>query len=261
MTLSRRRLLLAGGSAAAVGLSGCLGLGGDAPDDPNETSGSNGTDAGGNGSASTTTPAEVDGPIANAPVPNDPGEFTYARMGSGDLPTFTYFGNWKCPFCARFSVDILGDLVTQYVASGRLDMEYRGLAYVNGEPFLGPDAPRATRAGLAVWAVDPERYWPYHEYVMANQPSEAREWATADRLVEFARAAGVSDPEAVRERLDDEAFERAVEETSARASELELRGTPSLLVDGTVVSPFARESGDIVANPEMYELLDSLAEG
>lgn len=242
MTLSRRRLLLAGGSAAAVGLSGCLGLGGD-------------------GSAPTATPADVDGPVANAPIPGDPGEFTYARMGSGDLPTFTYFGNWKCPFCARFSTDVLGDLVTQYVEPGRLDMVYRGLAYADGEPFLGPDAPRATRAGLAVWAVDPDRYWPYHEYVMANQPPEAEQWATADRLVEFARIAGVSDPEAVRERLDDEPFERAVRETSARASEAGVSGTPALLVDGTVVTPFAREDGELVANPEMYDLLDALAEG
>lgn len=222
-----RRALLAGVGAGAVALAGCLG-----------------------GSADNTggTPVPpADGPIANAPLPDAPADREYAEMGTGG-PVVTYFGNWKCPFCAEFSVGSdrvlpLEELVTEYVEPGDLRLRYRGVAYTSdGEPFLGSDAPRATRAGLAVWTSNPETYWRYHEYVMANQPPESERWATTDRLVEFAEGAGVAEPDTVRERLETGTFEDRLESTSTAFQQAGAEGTPTLLVDGEPVSPFDPEA-------------------
>ena len=185
----------------------------------------------------------MDGAVADAPVPDE--QTTYARMGTGG-PVVTYYGNWKCPFCAEFStgsdrVYALGDLVTDYVEPGDLTLEYRGVAYLDGDPFLGPDAPRASRAGLSVWNRDPENYWHYHEYVMANQPPEGEQWATADRLVEFANAVGMSQPGGLREDIDSGAYEsevRANTEPFLNAFGDQQAGTPAVVVDGTPYSPF-----------------------
>jgi protein-disulfide isomerase len=226
---TRRALLTAAAAGTATGLAGCIG-------------GFGGGDGDGDG-----TPVPADGPVANAPLPE--GESTYARMGTGG-PVVTYYGNWKCPFCAEFAtgsdrVYALGDFVTDYVESGDLTLEYRSVAYLNGDPFLGADAPRAARAGLSVWNRDPDSYWTYHETVMANQPPEGQQWATADRLVEFANAAGVSQPGGLREDVDGGAYEsevRANTDPFLAAFGDQQAGTPAVVVDGTPYSPFDPEN-------------------
>ena len=225
-SVNTRRAFLAGAGLAGVSaLAGCLSSGG-----------SEGTPVG--------TPPP--GAVSGASIPDDPASHDYATAGSGDSPVVTYYGNWKCPFCADFStgesdqpVLPLGTIVADYVEPEGCSLRYRGLAYgSNGEPFLGPDAPRATRAGLAVWTVDPERYWNYHEYVMANQPPEGETWATTDRLVSFARDAGVGSLEEVRSAIESDRFEGPVEATTEAAASAGVSGTPTLVIDGSTYSPF-----------------------
>ncbi|WP_254823071.1 DsbA family protein [Haloglomus halophilum] len=236
---TRRTFLAAAGTTAAAGLTGCTELGGGDGDD-----GGDGGDGDG-GSGNQGTP---NGPVATAPVPDDPGATTYARMDAGASTTITYLGNWKCPFCAEFStgsdrVLSLGTIVSDYVAPGDLALEYRALSYTgDGEPFLGPDAPRAARAGLAVWNVDPDNYWRYHEHVMANQPAESKRWATKSKLVEFAREAGVSDPEAVGTAIGGGEYESEVRANTEFAANSGVEGTPAVVVGDASYSPFEPDS-------------------
>jgi protein-disulfide isomerase len=217
--ITRRRALATIGATAAT-LSGCFGGGSEAP--------------------TGTVPSS---PVVSAPLPGTPSEYTYAAMGDGDAPvTATYFGNWKCPFCADFSTGGLGELVTDYVETGDVVLRYRALAYVGDQAFLGPDAPRAARAGLAVWNVEPETYWAFHEYVMANQPPESKEWATTDTLVTMAGDAGVSDPEAVRDALENDDYQQPVSRTTTAAENAGVEGTPALVVGDRVVNPLETEA-------------------
>ncbi len=221
---SRRDVLAAIGAAAAT--AGCAR--------PAET-----------GDTSPATPVPDSGSVAGVALPAAPAEYTYAQMGAADAPVVTYFGNWKCPFCAAFAtgsddrVYPMGGIVASYVDPGRVRLRYRAIAYTgSGQPFLGPDAVRASRFGLAVWASDPEAYWAYHEHVMANQPPERERWATLDRLAAFARAAGVRHVPAIRRRVAAGGFERPLRETTTAAGRAGVEGTPSLVADGRVVSPF-----------------------
>lgn len=211
LQLTRRRVLAAGGTLA---LSGCLG--------------------GGNTKES---PPEPDTAVANTRIPENPGSYTYATAGVGDQPTVTYFGSWKCPYCAEFSTGFLGDIITDYVEPGDIDLRFRALAYIDGNPFLGPDAPRAARAGLAVWNVDPVTCWKYHEYVFANQPPERDTWAKPDKLVSFMQQTGVTGVEKIRTKLQSQAYESALQATSRAAADAGISGTPALLIDGKTVNP------------------------
>mgnify|MGYP006288784339 CR=1 FL=1 len=225
---TRRRFLASAGLAGVAGLAGCLSSG---------------------GSSDTPVGTPPPGAVSGASIPDEPASYDYATAGTGSEPVVTYYGNWKCPFCADFStgesdqpVLPLGTIVADYVEPGDCSLRYRGLAYgSNGEPFLGPDAPRATRAGLAVWTVDPERYWNYHEHVMANQPPESETWATTDRLVSFAEQAGVSPVEEVRSSIESGRFEGSVEATTEAAASAGVSGTPALVIDGSTYSPFEPE--------------------
>jgi protein-disulfide isomerase len=227
---TRRTFLTGAGLAGVCGLAGCVSFGG----------GSDGTPAG--------TPPP--GAVTGAPIPDDPSSADYATAGTGSDPVITYFGNWKCPFCANFAtgeadqaVLPLGTIVADYVEPGDVSLRYRGLAYgSDGQPFLGSDAPRATRAGLAVWTVDPGSYWNYHEHVMANQPPEGETWATTDRMVSFAEDAGVSPTADVRAAIESGQFEERVRATTEAASAAGVSGTPTLVIDGETHSPFDPES-------------------
>lgn len=235
-----RRAVLGAAAGAATALAGC-------------------TSTLGGGGAARKSPSgdPLDSPAANAPLPDDAADRTYATMGTGGAQV-VYFGSWKCPFCAEFAVGSdrvfsLSTLVTDYVEPGDVQLTYRCLAYTgNGDPFLGSDAPRAARAGLSVWHRDPAAYWGYHEYVMANQPPESETWATADRLVEFAESANVTDTGAIRADIESGKYEDAVRATTSDFSEAGASGTPSLVVDGEVYSPFEPE--------KTRQALDALAE-
>lgn len=228
--ISRRRLLFAVGAATIAGLA----VGSTVLD--------RGDSAGGPGSGAPTDSTGGSGGVANAPVPAAPDEYRYAMTATADsAPVVTYFGSWKCPYCAQFSTGFLAQIVTDYVQPGEIALEFRDLAYINGEPFLGPDAPAAGRAGLAVWNTDPDSYWPYHEYVFRNQPPESDRWATADNLVAFARESGVSDPGAVRTAVQENEYEDSLQATTDAATGVGIQGTPTLVVNGTTVSPFDEE--------------------
>lgn len=227
MSPTRRQFLAAAGSAATITLAGCLGGG---------------------------SSDRLDGPVASAPIPDAPSNHTYATMGTGQEPVVTYFGNWKCPACKQFDSGLLKDIVKEYVEPGSVSLQFRGLAYTpsSGEPFLGPDAPRATRAGLVVWNVEPESYWAYHAHVFGNQPSEQEVWATTEKLTEFAESAGVSKIEEVRSQIEANRYKKETQATTAAAADVGVTGTPLLLIDGQVVSP--------LQSPEkVRELLDKVS--
>jgi len=167
-------------------------------------------------------------------------EYEYARIGAEDATaTITYFGSYKCPICAQFGTGLFQDLLQEYVDPGDLAILYRNVSYFNGQPFLGSDAPNAGHAGLAVYNNEPESYLDFHEYIFENQPPESQRWATPDQLATFAGEAGVSDTDVVRTAVEENRYRNALEATASAANDAGLRGTPSLLVDGTLFNPLS----------------------
>lgn len=225
--LSRRQFFLAGGTTAAAGFA----IGGTILTDDTSTE----PDRSANSSGETSV-------VANKPIPASPDEFRYATMGSADAEVIvTYFGSWKCPYCAQFSTGMLSRLAADYVEQKDIALEFRDLAYIGGEPFLGPDAPTAGQAGLAVWNAEPASYWAFHDYIFQNQPPESEQWATADRLVQFARSAGVSATDAIQRAIEENQYEDALRATGRAAKDSGVKSTPTLLIDGTTINPVENE--------------------
>jgi len=199
-----------------------------------------GTEAGG-GTPSTSASLDLSPPgvsFVDAPLPARPGDRQYATMGHPEeAPTARLFGNWKCPYTREFVVERLDEVVDRFVRPGRLAIEFRGLAYRSSEPFLGPDAPRAARAGLGVWHADPASYWTYVGYVFANQPPEREEWATVENLLTFADAAGVEGTDRVRRSIVGDDLVEAVRSTTAVAAAVDVSAVPRIEVDGVVTAP------------------------
>jgi protein-disulfide isomerase len=193
-----------------------------------------------------TTPAPDD-PVASAAIPDAPDEYQYATMGASDAPlTVDYYGNWKCPYCGQFSKNGLGRIVTEYVQPGDVKLRFRALTYLQNDDgewqvWLGEDAARASEVGLAVWNAQPEAYWPFHETVMGSQGNERTEWATFDALEAMATSAGVENWSEIEQAANTEQYRERLLETSRDASRAGISGTPTLDVDGQVVSAITRD--------------------
>ncbi|WP_225336120.1 DsbA family protein [Halomicrobium urmianum] len=173
--------------------------------------------------------------LSSVPLPDD--GTAYATMGTDD-ELLTIYGNWKCPYTREFVVQYLPSLVDEFVRPDDVSVRFRSVAYRGGEPFLGPDAPRATRAGLAVWETDPESFWRYFTYVFANQPQERYRWGQPNLLTRFAAAADVDEPSAVREAAADQsAYGERIDRTVASAKENDVWSVPRVVYDGEVTAP------------------------
>lgn len=207
------------------------------------------------GDPGTTTPQSAyrvsppTGYLTDAPFPSNPSAFPYARMGAADAEVVTLYGSWKCPVTREFVVQDLPDLARAYVDSRRVAIRFRALAYQGGQPYLGPDSPRAAWAGLAVWTHDPSSYWAYFATVFQNQPPERDEWATLDTLQQFLRRADVGNLNAVIEDVYDAERDELVRATSDAADRLGIKSLPRLAYDGEVVAP----NDDTGAVRELFE--------
>lgn len=175
-------------------------------------------------------------------------------MGDDDAAeTATVYGNWKCPYTAAFVTEQFPGIVERYVEPGDLRLRFRAVAYRDGEAFLGSDAPRAARAGLAVWNRDPDAYWSYFSTVFANQPPEREAWATTEQLTTFADAAGVRNAEALAREIGSGRHAEAVAETVETVTKREIYSVPRLAVGDAVVAP-------TVSPREATALLDEATE-
>jgi len=200
---------------------------------------SGGNVSGTSGSPPTQFPVHAKGgPVANAPLPRNAASDTYATMGSANPDAkAVLYGNWKCPYTRDFVLTDFQTVVTDYVETGKLSVTYRALSYYGGKPFLGPDAPRAARAGLAVWNRDPRHFWPYFVTAFASQPQERFAWATADQLERIAETAGVRNPPGVRRDVSEGLYGSAVQATTTAAVQAGVSSVPRLVVDGTSTAP------------------------
>lgn len=250
---TRRRFLQMTGAASLATLAGCASAANQFSDTGTSTTPTTTATERGNESTPTaqsgpteteadswsTASVSIDQPdidLASVPVPDT--QTPYAQMGSGDATmTATVYGNWKCPYTQEFVLQLLPKLVDRFVTPGDVRLEFRSVAYMDGEPFLGPDAPRASRAGLAVWDVDPQSYWSFLAHVFANQPQERREWAQRSLLVRFAEASGVTGIPQVRGSITNGAYAGPVQTTAWEAADLGITSVPRLVAGGTVTAP------------------------
>jgi len=77
-------------------------------------------------------------------------------LGDPNAPiTMIIFGDYQCPFCAKFFKETEGQIVKNYVETGKVKMVFKDLA------FLGPESISAAEA--AECAKEQNKYWQYHD--------------------------------------------------------------------------------------------------
>ena len=127
---------------------------------------------------------------ASIVVPADlpPADLTAGRgLGRPDAPvTLTVWSDFPCPASRMLAVDVEPRLVTDYVSTGRLRIEYRDLV------VIGPES--STAAAASRCAADQDRFWDCHGVLFANQLAENSGGLDRARLVAMAEALHLDRP-------------------------------------------------------------------
>jgi protein-disulfide isomerase len=131
----------------------------------------------GGGSSSTVTGASATNSLIGG-IPQS--GFT---LGSPTAPVrMVEYGDLQCPICREYAVATLPTIVREYVRTGKLQLEFRGLA------FLGPDSEKALEAVTAAAAQN--KAWNMIDLLYLNQGEENTGWVTEAKL----RAAATAIP-------------------------------------------------------------------
>jgi protein-disulfide isomerase len=141
------------------------------------------------------------------------------------------FADFQCPYCRQFHDTVLPQIISQYVANGKVRLEYHHLIVID-QNVGGTESRRAAEASECASAQG--RFWDYFNLLFANQGTEGSGAFSDSRLKAFAGAVGL-DSSQFNSCLDSSQAAAAVRVDEALALSRGLNGTPSILVNGQLV--------------------------
>jgi protein-disulfide isomerase len=155
-------------------------------------------------------------------------------LGASSAPvTVVEYGDYQCPGCGHFAREIEGQLVRDYVATGKVRFEFRDYAFIGDESVVA--------AGGAACAQDQNAFWPYHATLFHSQLGENEGGFRAMRLKAMARGLSL-DEDQFASCLDGRRHAGDVDDMRAEARALGIAGTPSFVVNGTLIDYRGYES-------------------
>jgi protein-disulfide isomerase len=132
------------------------------------------------------------------------------------------FADLQCPFCRQATLDVLPNVIKDYVRPGRVRMEFHALA------FIGPDSVRAARVAEAAGQQD--KLWNVTELAYHNQGQENSGWATDATLKRITGAVPGLDTAKVFAARDGAKVTSALTAASNLANASKVSETPTFLV-------------------------------
>lgn len=156
--------------------------------------------------------------------PGDP-----MSIGSADAPVvLVEWTDLRCPFCAVFYRETLPTLITEYVATGTLRIEFHDVA------FFGEQSENAAIAARA--AGEQGRFNEFLTVVYGAAPEGKQADIPRERLLEFAERAGVADLARFQRDLDSPILRAAASQSTFDAQQLGVNSVPFFLVGETAFS-------------------------
>lgn len=168
-------------------------------------------------------------PIGEVSVASSPLTWSGYVVGSDSAPVeVVEYSDFQCPFCARFAVLSMPDVRRRLVDSGYVRWRFLDLPL----PFHTEALPAHQAAACAA---DQNKFWEMHDALFFRQ----REWAGSSRarrhFRRYAAALGL-DLRQYDACMDDERHAARIEATRDRALAAGIRGAPTFLIGGLLVS-------------------------
>lgn len=143
--------------------------------------------------------------------------------GSADAPVvIVEWTDFRCPFCASFANATLPVLYEDYVKSGKVRFEIHDVA------FFGDHSVDAAVAARAAGAQG--KYREFMTVLYAAAPASGHPDMPKDKLIGFAKQAGVADIAKFTAALGDAKLRTAVTDSTALAQKMGVTGVPFFVI-------------------------------
>jgi len=147
--------------------------------------------------------------------------------GESNAPvTMIEFGDYQCPACKRFEETIASQIEEAYIATGRVRLEFRNMAFLGDESIIA--------AAAAECANEQDAFWPYHDKLFEEQRGENSGAFSFDRLKSFAGDLGLDQP-AFDKCLDSTRTQQLVFDETQAGREAGADSTPTFFINGEMV--------------------------
>jgi protein-disulfide isomerase len=202
--VNRNRLLLLAGAVGAAGFVAVVLVIAVANTGENTTT------------STASRPAKPSRPLAGIPQHG-------ATLGNPSAPvTLIVYEDPQCPFCRNWNLGTLPTVLTDFVRTGRIKLEYRGVV------IIGPNSLRGLRAIYA--AADQNKLWNVVEALYAHQGAENSGWIT-NGVIRASAAEADANGNAIVTRMNSRAVTAELARVARQAAADQLRGTPTFIVE------------------------------
>ncbi|GAA4360062.1 DsbA family protein [Angustibacter luteus] len=140
------------------------------------------------------------------------------------------YEDFQCPICKQFE-EQSGPLLKQYLDQKLIKINYRPIAILDNASTTQYSTRALNSAGCVV-NTSLDAFPKYHALLFANQPPENSAGLPDSKLIELAKQAGATD---VSTCINDQTFKGWTQRVTEQASKDKVVGTPTILVNGTVV--------------------------
>lgn len=162
---------------------------------------------------------------ANVPRPAD--LVDGRAVGAADAPiTIEVWEDFQCPACGMFTRAMEPRLIEEYVASGRVRLVYRDMAFLGQESLDAAVAARAAEQLLGEGA-----FWKFHDLLFHNQDGENEGAFNRTVLGDMAVSLGM-ERDAFLALLDDPQLIGAVRDETRAGQQAGIDSTPTLDING-----------------------------
>ncbi len=149
--------------------------------------------------------------------------------------TVQEYADFQCPYCQQFHKTTEGQLLQEYVKTGRVRFEYHHFIIIDDHTG-GHESERAAEASDCASAQG--KFWGYHDLLFAHQAGEGSGAFSDARLTGFAQTLGL-DMTAFAPCFSSGQQAAAVQADMAKGLKLGVQGTPTVFINGVEVpDPF-----------------------
>ena len=177
-------------------------------------------------------PRSVDVSSLREPITSPPSELASGRsLGADTAPvTLEIWSDFQCPACGQLATMVEPALIRDYVTSGVLRIELRDAAFQGARAGTAYDESVEAAAGARCAAAQ-GAFWPFHDWLFANQVGENAGAFRDERLRGIATTVGldVAAWDACRATGQEQAATRAETQQAVAAG---ITATPTLLING-----------------------------
>ena len=128
------------------------------------------------------------------------------------------FSDYQCPWCSRYWLDTLKQVLPDYINQGKVCLIYRELAFEGERSQWGAEA--------AYCANEQGKFWEFHNKLFANQSG-----LNEVKVQEIAKELGLNQ-DRFNQDLSDPRLKSLIEREMGHARQAEIRAVPSIFVNG-----------------------------